>query len=62
MTKQELYNELKKDIPLCPLCEDSHVDVDICDHQAVYHVCPCVDHGVKKVIRTIITNYGGQNG
>ena len=61
MTKKELYNELTKDIPLCPLCDNNHVDVDVCDHQAVYHVCACVDHGVKKVIRTII-KYGGQNG
>ena len=61
MNKQELYKELTKDIPLCPLCEDSHVDIDVSDHQAVYYVCPCVDQGVKKVIRTII-NYGGQNG
>ena len=61
MTKQELYNELKKDIPLCPLCDNNHVDVEVCDHQPVFSVCPCVDDGVKKVIRTII-KYGGQNG
>tara|TARA_R100001443_G_C3266179_1_gene156841 strand:- start:253 stop:441 length:189 start_codon:yes stop_codon:yes gene_type:complete len=62
MKIQELYNELTKDIPLCPLCDNNHVDVDVCDHQAVYHVCDCVDVGVKKVIHNIITKYGGQNG
>ena len=62
MNVQRLKKELSRSIPICPLCDNNHVDVEVCDHQAVHHVCPCVDVGVKTVIKTIITKHGRSNG